>query len=76
MRGSTSEELLAIDWLKPHFIDEAGNMLGSIHALVLDAGEKRLIVDTCVGNGRERDRDEFNMLHTPFLEDLINSGYQ
>lgn len=55
VRGSTPEELLAIPWLRPHFIDEKGNMLGSIHALVLEAGGKRVIVDTCVGNDRDRD---------------------
>jgi glyoxylase-like metal-dependent hydrolase (beta-lactamase superfamily II) len=36
-------------WLKPHFVDGAGNLLLSIHGLVVESAGKRILVDTCVG---------------------------
>jgi len=36
-------------WLKPHFVDGSGNLLLSIHGLVVESGQRRILVDTCVG---------------------------
>jgi len=41
---------LPIAWLKPHFADERGRLKMSIHALVIETPDRRLIVDTCLGN--------------------------
>ena len=35
-------------------MDDDGNLIMSIHALVVDTGERRIIVDTCIGNDKER----------------------
>ncbi len=40
------------EWLRPHFMDDAGNILLSIHALVVESGGQRIVVDTCMGNDR------------------------
>lgn len=40
-------------WLAPDFLDAEGNALLSIHGLVIDTGERRILVDTCVGENRE-----------------------
>ena len=40
-------------WLRPDFLDDAGLARLSIHGLVIDTGERRILVDTCVGNLRE-----------------------
>ena len=37
------------EWLRPHFLDEQGNFVLSIHALVVESRGKRILVDTCVG---------------------------
>ncbi len=37
-------------WLKPHFLDAEGNLLLSIHGLVIESQGRRILVDTCVGD--------------------------
>ena len=56
-------------WLKPHFMDEAGNIILSIHALVVESGGKTIVVDTCMGNDRPLPQG-MGPLETTFLEDL------
>jgi len=45
---ATPELCLSIEWLQPHFVDAEGQLIMSIHALIVDTGSRRLIVDTCV----------------------------
>ncbi|HPG28502.1 MAG: MBL fold metallo-hydrolase [Spirochaetaceae bacterium] len=56
-------------WLQPHFMNEAGQILLSIHALVVESGGRRIVVDTCMGNDRPLPRD-MGPLSTAFLEEL------
>ena len=70
----TQEMLLGIDWLQPHFVNERGYMLMSIHALVVESNGKRIIVDTCLGNDKQRAVEGWNMRNGPFLQDLSSSG--
>ena len=72
---ATREACQPIDWLKPHFMDDDGNLIMSIHALVVDTGERRIIVDTCIGNDKERNIPNWSNLQTSFLEDLSAAGY-
>ena len=62
-------------WMHPHFMDDAGNLVMSIHALVVDTGACRIVVDTCIGNDKERDIPAWSHLQTGFLEDLAAAGY-
>ena len=62
-------------WMFPHFMDDAGNLVMSIHALVVDTGERRIVVDTCIGNDKERDIPTWSHLQTSFLRDLEAAGY-
>ena len=62
-------------WLKPHFLDAAGNMLPSIHAFAVRSGDTRIIVDTCLGNGKERPIPEWNMLQSTLVADLSSIGF-
>ena len=55
------------DWLRPHFLDAEGNMLLSIHAFAIRSGDTRIIVDTCLGNGKPRPIPEWANLETSFL---------
>ena len=64
-----------IDWLAPHFADEDGNLIMSIHALVIETPSRKMIVDTCIGNDKQRDIPTWNNLQLPFLEDLASVGY-
>ncbi len=37
------------DWLEPHFLREDGRVDISIHGLLVETGELRIVVDTCLG---------------------------
>lgn len=73
--GVSKEDLLAIDWLQPHFVNEAGYMLFSIHALLIESEGQRIIVDTCLGNDKERLVDGWGNRQGPFLEDIAAAGF-
>ena len=64
-----------IDWLAPHFMDADGRLIMSIHALVVDTLDRRILVDTCIGNDKERAIPGWHMLRGRFLEDLAAAGY-
>ena len=73
---ATYEEILPIAWLRPHFADERGRLKMSIHALVVEAPGRRIVVDTCLGNDKEGRRiPTWNNLHGPFLQDLATAGF-
>jgi len=72
---ATRQACLEIDWLAPHFMDASGNLIMSIHALVIDTGKRKILVDTCVGNDKERAIPNWSNLSTNFLADLKNLGY-
>lgn len=63
------------EWLKPHFLSPEGEMLVAWQCFVVETPECRIIVDTCIGNDRNRYFDIFNDMHNPFLEDLCRAGY-
>jgi glyoxylase-like metal-dependent hydrolase (beta-lactamase superfamily II) len=60
-------------WLEPDFVDDAGNAKLSIHGLVIDTGELRILVDPCAGDMREG--MPLPPLPSPFLENLEAAGY-
>jgi glyoxylase-like metal-dependent hydrolase (beta-lactamase superfamily II) len=73
---ATPEAVLPIEWLRPDFITPEGILKFSIHALVIDTGARKIIVDTCVGNDKPREVfPDWHMLQTSFLEDLASAGY-
>lgn len=72
---ASPENLIPISWLAP-FLDERGEAVGSIHSLVLEVEERRILVDTCIGNDKERGRMKmWSMRQGPFLDDLARAGF-
>ena len=61
------------EWLCPHFMNEEGQFSLAIQALVIEAGGRRILVDTCMG---EHDLP-FEMGEGPnrFLEELEAAGF-
>jgi glyoxylase-like metal-dependent hydrolase (beta-lactamase superfamily II) len=48
----------------------------SIHALIVETPERRIVVDTCLGNDKQGRRiPTWNNLQGPFLADLAAAGY-
>ena len=65
-----------LNWLKPHFIDEqSGRGTMSLHAYVIRTPHHTILVDTCVGNHKERHGNKaWHMKDGPFLQDLMAHG--
>ncbi len=73
---ATPEAVLSIEWLQPDFADKRGRLKMSIHALLVETPSRRIIVDTCLGNGKENRRiPSWNKLQTGFLSDLAAADY-
>src|SRR6185436_16320239 len=73
---ATREAILPIAWLIPHFADEDGRPKMSIHALIVEAPGRRIIVDTCLGNDKKDRRiPTWNDRQGRFLEDLAGAGF-
>ena len=72
---ATREACLPIEWLKPHFMTEEGRLIMSIHALVVETPDRRIVIDTCVGNDKQREIPNWTNLQGPFLQDMADAGY-
>jgi glyoxylase-like metal-dependent hydrolase (beta-lactamase superfamily II) len=65
----------AATWLGPEFATEAGEVILNFQAFVLAAGDRRIIVDTCIGNEKHRHEEVMHRLRTPFLDHLAQAGF-
>jgi len=73
---ATPEAVRPIAWLFPHFADATGRLKMSIHALVVEAPGRRIIIDTCLGNNKkERRIPTWNDRQGRFLDDLTAAGF-
>ena len=72
---ATYEAIRDIPWLTPHFAEESGKLKMSIHALVVETPTRRIIVDTCIGNDKQREMEPWSNLQTTFLTDLKAAGF-
>ena len=58
-------------WLAPHFHDYAQNlMIFSFHSYIVKTPHHTIVVDTCVGNHKDRHLPEWHQLNTPYLDDM------
>lgn len=71
-----AEDIQRHSWLLPHFATADGRVILRIQALVLEAGERQIVVDPCVGNGKQRTIVPFwSNLQTRFLEHFAEAGF-
>lgn len=74
---STDEEIdRNIHWMAPdHFDIATGRILLSMHSWLIDTGRFKILIDGCVGNGKNRPgRPDWCNLDTPFLTRLLEAG--
>jgi glyoxylase-like metal-dependent hydrolase (beta-lactamase superfamily II) len=62
-------------WLVPDHATKDGALKMSIHALLVETPTKRIIVDTCIGNDKNRMMPEWNQLTGEFLTQLSERGW-
>ena len=72
---ATPERLHNVKWIQP-FVDEDYRMILSFHALVVETPSCLIIVDTCIGNDKERSYPRWNRMQTSFLDDLQSAGFK
>ncbi len=74
--AATPDVVKKVPWLFPHFVTPEGALSVSIHSLIVDTPGAKLVVDTCIGNDRDRGAFEImSNLSTSYLEDMKASGY-
>jgi glyoxylase-like metal-dependent hydrolase (beta-lactamase superfamily II) len=67
--GASLEELHAIDWLVPQWMDENDAFTTSVHSLLVETPDgRRIVVDTGIGNDKPRRIPSWNRMSTDFLE--------
>jgi hypothetical protein len=73
-----SDEILAehAHWLAPdHYEAESGLIKLSVHSWLLQIGGKKILIDACCGNQKDKPgRPFWHMMNTPYLERLEAAG--
>ncbi len=72
---ATGAEVAKHSWLVPDYADEHGNIGLRVQALVVQQGDRTLLVDPCVGNDKPRDLPFWNQMSWPFMERLTDAGF-
>lgn len=73
---ASAENVKGIEWLRPRFADDQGQMYGVIQAFVVEAPGRTVVVDTCVGDDKKRRiLAEWNQAHTGFLGRFEAAGF-
>ncbi len=64
------------DWLEPHFFDpQSGRFIMSLHTYIIRTPHHVILVDTCVGNDKDRPSTKpWDKLKTPYLDNLKAKG--
>ncbi|MEU9991087.1 MBL fold metallo-hydrolase [Streptomyces sp. NPDC048045] len=72
---ATPEVVTGEDWLRPDFADDQGVLRIDSHSFAFEVDGLRVLVDTGVGNGKERANPAWHDLRTDFLERLTAGGF-
>lgn len=67
---ATRERVREIEWLSPRWAEASGDLRFWTQTFVVRSAGRVVLVDTCLGNDKERKNPAFHRLATPFLERL------
>ena len=74
LKDGQPEEVLALEWLHPHYATPDGQQVMNFQGFVVQAPGLNVMLDTCIGNERDRFYDVFANLNTSFIADLGTLG--
>ena len=74
MPEATEAEVIAMEWLHPHYATSDGRQRMNFQGFVVQAPGRTIVVDSCIGAGRDREFDVFCNLPEGFLQDLESLG--
>jgi len=72
---ATPDLVTAQDWLHPHFADDKGTLHIDSHSFAFTLVGLRILVDTGIGNGKERANPAWHNLDTDYLRRLTAAGF-
>ncbi|GAA2920726.1 MULTISPECIES: MBL fold metallo-hydrolase [Streptomyces] len=72
---ATPDVVAGQDWLRPHFTDDEGVLRIDSHSFAFTAGGLRVLVDTGIGNGKQRANPAWHDLDTDYLRRLTAAGF-
>jgi glyoxylase-like metal-dependent hydrolase (beta-lactamase superfamily II) len=72
---ATADRIREIEWMVPHYATPEGKVHMTIRALVVESDGRRILVDTCLGNDKQRPVESWSMRSGPFLDDLSAAGF-
>ena len=63
-------------WLYPHHVDQpSGRIIASMHAWLIETSHHKILVDTCIGNDKDRmPYRDWHRLQSPWLDNLAKAG--
>ena len=73
---ATPATVQAYPWLLPHYATPDGKMIISFQCFVMRTPTRRIMLDTCIGNDRQREFPVFTNMQTTFLGDLAHAGFK
>jgi glyoxylase-like metal-dependent hydrolase (beta-lactamase superfamily II) len=73
---ASNDEIRKLPWLIPQFATDEGRLKMSIHSLLVETPDRRIVVDTGLGNDKQgRGVPTWNNRSTPFLETMLAAGF-
>ncbi|GGM14759.1 MBL fold metallo-hydrolase [Streptomyces fumigatiscleroticus] len=73
--AATPDLVTGEDWLHPHFADGDGVLRLDSHSFAFSAGGLRILVDTGIGDGKQRANPAWHDLRTGYLDRLTAAGF-
>ncbi|MCL4791499.1 MAG: MBL fold metallo-hydrolase [Gammaproteobacteria bacterium] len=72
---ATPANLVAIKWLRPHFVTGEGQLISSVHSLLVESCGQRIVIDTCLGNDKQRIVPQWHRRQGRFLDEIAAAGF-
>lgn len=73
--AATEADVARHEWLVPTFANARGRIAMRVQAFVVETGSRRILVDPCVGNFKERPLPFWHMQSWPFMERFAAVGF-
>lgn len=73
--GATPQVVSQVPWLRPDFADEQRVLRLASHSFAIDVNGLRVLVDTGIGNGKQRANPAWDNLNSDYLSRLTEAGF-
>jgi glyoxylase-like metal-dependent hydrolase (beta-lactamase superfamily II) len=72
---AAADDVKSVDWLDPGTADSDGRITFRVQAFVIEFGGRTVLVDPCVGNGKQRSLPFWHDLQLPWLDRFHQAGF-